>query len=257
MGDGRAAASMEPATAVAANTAMDTEALGIVETAPARSLKIMHILRAPLGGLFRHVVDVARGQAERGHRIGLIVDSTTGGPQANAALAELAPHLALGLQRVALLRVNSRYGRFGVLKFKDVSRRMGHPVVIEQKWMPGDTDFKRQLRIINESRVDAIVIWGDGPQAGLVELVGRAKLEFLGNHRTVPPGTVPLPLAVRLGAAWIARHKRSGASGISSSQRSSSGSAFSTALQIAPRMPDTPDSPTPLVPSGVNGERVS
>lgn len=104
MGDGRAAASMEPATAVAANTAMDTEALGIVETAPARSLKIMHILRAPLGGLFRHVVDVARGQAERGHRIGLIVDSTTGGPQADAALAELAPHLALGLQRVAIAR---------------------------------------------------------------------------------------------------------------------------------------------------------
>ncbi|MGA2816447.1 MAG: glycosyltransferase family 4 protein [Xanthobacteraceae bacterium] len=104
MGDGRAAASTEPATAVAANTAMDTEALGIVETAPARSLKIMHILRAPLGGLFRHVVDVARGQAERGHRIGLIVDSTTGGPQADAALAELAPHLALGLQRVAIAR---------------------------------------------------------------------------------------------------------------------------------------------------------
>jgi len=104
MGDGRAAASTEPATAVAANTAMDTEALGIVETAPARSLKILHILRAPLGGLFRHVVDVARGQAERGHRIGLIVDSTTGGPQADAALAELAPHLALGLQRVAIAR---------------------------------------------------------------------------------------------------------------------------------------------------------
>jgi glycosyltransferase involved in cell wall biosynthesis len=104
MGDGRAAASMEPAIAVAANTAMDTEAFGIVETAPARSLKIMHILRAPLGGLFRHVVDVARGQAERGHRIGLIVDSTTGGPQADAALAELAPHLALGLQRVAIAR---------------------------------------------------------------------------------------------------------------------------------------------------------
>ena len=59
----------------------------------------------------------------------------------------------LGLQRIALLRVNSRYGRFGILKFKDVSRRMGHPVVMEQKWMPGDMDFKRQLRIISESRV--------------------------------------------------------------------------------------------------------
>ena len=42
----------------------------------------------------------------------------------------------LKLGRVALLRVNDRYGRFGVLKFKDASRRLGHPVVIEQKYMP-------------------------------------------------------------------------------------------------------------------------
>ena len=68
------------------------------------SLKIVHLLRAPLGGLFRHVVDVTRGQIERGHRVGLIVDSTTGGARADAALAELAPHLALGLQRVAISR---------------------------------------------------------------------------------------------------------------------------------------------------------
>ena len=45
----------------------------------------------------------------------------------------------LGLKRIALLRVNERYGRFGVVKFKDASRRLGHPVVIEQKfirWRP-------------------------------------------------------------------------------------------------------------------------
>ena len=46
------------------------------------SLKILHILRAPLGGLFRHVFDVAQGQAARGHRVGLILDSTTGGTRA-------------------------------------------------------------------------------------------------------------------------------------------------------------------------------
>ncbi|HVU43787.1 MAG TPA: hypothetical protein VHD86_22275, partial [Xanthobacteraceae bacterium] len=50
--------------------------------APA-SLKILHILRAPLGGLFRHVLDVAQGQAARGHRVGLVVDSITGGARAN------------------------------------------------------------------------------------------------------------------------------------------------------------------------------
>jgi glycosyltransferase involved in cell wall biosynthesis len=68
------------------------------------SLKILHILRAPLGGLFRHVVDVAQGQVERGHRVGLIVDSTTGGARADALLAALAPRLALGIERVPITR---------------------------------------------------------------------------------------------------------------------------------------------------------
>jgi ABC-type branched-subunit amino acid transport system substrate-binding protein len=74
----------------------------------------------------------------------------------------------LGLTRVALLRVNDRYGRFGVIKFRDASRRLGHPVVIEQKFMPGDTDFARQLRVINDSRVEAIVLWADAAPAGAI-----------------------------------------------------------------------------------------
>src|SRR5215469_12423637 len=68
------------------------------------SLKIVHMLRAPLGGLFRHVIDVTRGQVERGHRVGLIVDSTTGGANAEATLAELAPRLALGILRLPITR---------------------------------------------------------------------------------------------------------------------------------------------------------
>ena len=68
------------------------------------SLKILHVFRAPIGGLFRHVLDVAHGQVARGHRVGLIVDSMTGGARAEAALAELAPHLALGIERIAIAR---------------------------------------------------------------------------------------------------------------------------------------------------------
>jgi ABC-type branched-subunit amino acid transport system substrate-binding protein len=71
----------------------------------------------------------------------------------------------LGLKRVALLRINNRYGRFGVPKFRDASRRLGHPVVIEQKFMPGDTDYARELKIIQASRTDAIVLWTDEIQA--------------------------------------------------------------------------------------------
>ncbi len=73
-----------------------------------------------------------------------------------------------GLKRIALLRVNERYGRFGVGKFKDASRRLGHPVIIEQKYMPGDTDFRRALGVINDSRVDGIVLWADAPAAAVI-----------------------------------------------------------------------------------------
>ena len=102
MGELRAAASMQAAAAAA--PLIFRAAAETPRTVPAPSLKILHILRAPLGGLFRHVLDVAHGQSARGHRVGLIVDSTTGGPHADAALAELLPHLALGLQRVAITR---------------------------------------------------------------------------------------------------------------------------------------------------------
>jgi branched-chain amino acid transport system substrate-binding protein len=74
----------------------------------------------------------------------------------------------LGLKRIALLRVNERYGRFGVIKFRDASRRLGHPVVIEQKFMPGDKSFTRQLQVINDSRVDGIVLWTDSGEAGTI-----------------------------------------------------------------------------------------
>lgn len=96
----------------------------------------------------------------------------------------------LGLKRVALLRVNSRYGRFGVLKFRDASRRLGHPLVIEQKFMPGDTDFTRELKIIQSSRTDAIVIWGEeADAAGILKQMKALgmKQRVFGSHRTLGP----------------------------------------------------------------------
>lgn len=74
----------------------------------------------------------------------------------------------LGLKRIALLRVNERYGRFGVIKFRDASRRLGHPLIIEQKFTPGDMDFTRELRVIQDSDVDGIVLWADAAPAGMI-----------------------------------------------------------------------------------------
>jgi glycosyltransferase involved in cell wall biosynthesis len=67
-------------------------------------LRILHVLRAPVGGLFRHVVDLARAQAERGHRVGIVADSSTGAARAEATLAALAQDMALGVRRFAMSR---------------------------------------------------------------------------------------------------------------------------------------------------------
>jgi ABC-type branched-subunit amino acid transport system substrate-binding protein len=109
----------------------------------------------------------------------------------------LARHIysEIGIKRVALLRVNDRYGRFGVIKFRDASRRLGHPVVIEQKFLSGDTDFRRQLQVIEDSRVDAIVLWTDIPQAAMIlqqmQELGMKQRVF-GSHRTIGEDLIQL-----------------------------------------------------------------
>lgn len=70
-----------------------------MEAASSGPLNILHVFRAPVGGLFRHVTDLARGQAARGHNVGLIADSTTGGARADETLGELARELAFGVSK--------------------------------------------------------------------------------------------------------------------------------------------------------------
>jgi glycosyltransferase involved in cell wall biosynthesis len=67
-------------------------------------LNILHVFRTPVGGLFRHVVDLASEQITRGHRVGVIADSSTGGPSADEIFRNIAPKLALGLMRVPMRR---------------------------------------------------------------------------------------------------------------------------------------------------------
>lgn len=69
-----------------------------------KPLRILHAVRAPVGGIFRHIIDVANGQAHRGHHVGIVADSLTGGDRARDALAEIAPRLTLGTHRLPIHR---------------------------------------------------------------------------------------------------------------------------------------------------------
>jgi glycosyltransferase involved in cell wall biosynthesis len=67
-------------------------------------LKIVHVVRAPIGGIFRHIVDLADAQAKAGHAVGIICDSTTGGRFEDDIIAKAATNLALGATRFPMRR---------------------------------------------------------------------------------------------------------------------------------------------------------
>ena len=68
-------------------------------------MRILHVFRTPVGGLFRYVRDVSQGQADAGHEVGIICDSTTGGDTAARLLDSVAPACALGVKRIPISRL--------------------------------------------------------------------------------------------------------------------------------------------------------
>jgi hypothetical protein len=62
--------------------------------------------------------------------------------------------------------------------------------VIEQKFLPGDEDFTRQLKVIQESRTDGIVLWADEIPAARILKQMRSlgmKQRVFGSYRTLGP----------------------------------------------------------------------
>jgi ABC-type branched-subunit amino acid transport system substrate-binding protein len=87
--------------------------------------------------------------------------------QSSYALANYI-HQEKGLSRVAVLRANNRYGRVGIMEFRDAAHRMGHPLVLEVRYEDGETDFSTQIERIRHSRPDAIVLWGNAKETALI-----------------------------------------------------------------------------------------
>lgn len=69
-----------------------------------RPLRVVHVFRTPVGGLFRHVCDLAREQSKLGAHVGIICDSSTGGKAAATVLESLDSACDLGIHRVEIQR---------------------------------------------------------------------------------------------------------------------------------------------------------
>lgn len=71
-------------------------------------------------------------------------------------------------KRVAVIRTNSRYGRVGIMEYAGVATRLGHPMMIEERFNDGETDFTTQLENIKRITPDAILIWGNAKESALI-----------------------------------------------------------------------------------------
>lgn len=67
-------------------------------------LRILQILRAPVGGLFRHVNDLTRELAARGHQIGIVADSLAKDGLTEERLNGLKPFATLGIHSLPMPR---------------------------------------------------------------------------------------------------------------------------------------------------------
>lgn len=95
-----------------------------------------------------------------------------------------------GHSRVAVIRANNRYGRVGIKIFSETATRVGHPMVIEERFNDGETDFKTQLERIMATAPDAILIWGNARESGLILQQMRAmglEQPIYGSDRMVSP----------------------------------------------------------------------
>ncbi len=81
----------------------------------------------------------------------------------------------LDLKRVGVIRASNRYGRFGVRKFVDSSRRLGRPIILEMAYPVGSKDFSLQLDRLQQEGLDAIVHWGDAPDGASILNQMRAR----------------------------------------------------------------------------------
>ena len=71
-------------------------------------------------------------------------------------------------KRVAVIRANNRYGRVGIMHFNKTGTRLGYPIIIEERFADGATTFTEEIKRMKKSKPDAIVMWGNPKELGLI-----------------------------------------------------------------------------------------
>lgn len=93
------------------------------------SLRIFHIFRAPLGGLFRHVCDLAEGQKKAGHSVGIICGEVPDDPVAIARLKTVSSHCDLGVHTLDMGRLPGLGDMLNLARIFNLVRRSNADII--------------------------------------------------------------------------------------------------------------------------------
>ena len=100
----------------------------------------------------------------------------------------------LGYRRVAILRADNRYGRFGVGEFKSSSIRLGRPAPIEINYEVHfknvNPDFTIQMERLERVKPEAVLLWADAEAAGHIVKKMRERglnMPIFASDRVVNP----------------------------------------------------------------------
>ncbi len=99
------------------------------DPATGRPLRILQVLRAPVGGLFRHVADLTRDLAARGHEVGVVVDALSSDGLSAQRLAALGPSASLGVHRLPMPRVLGPGDLTAPLRLRRLATQLGIDVL--------------------------------------------------------------------------------------------------------------------------------
>lgn len=94
-----------------------------------KPLRILQVLRAPTGGLWRHAADLSRELADRGHLVGLAMDSRFSDAQTETRLADIGPNLALGLHRMPIARMPGPGDVITAWRIRKLAMQLGIDIV--------------------------------------------------------------------------------------------------------------------------------
>ncbi|MCF6302393.1 MAG: glycosyltransferase family 4 protein [Devosiaceae bacterium] len=89
-----------------------------------RPLRILMILRAPVGGLYRHVIDLTDELSKRGHQVGLVMDSSHVDAQTDQRISCLQTPPALGVQRFPIPRLIGPADLSATLRIRSLAKKL-------------------------------------------------------------------------------------------------------------------------------------